>query len=97
GGTTLAGVWDDIAAVGDALARRREADALVHSMAARMHAVHTTLAAARAPRRRTVVIEWLDPLYVAGHWTPELVRRAGGIDVLAEPGTHSVCVGVDQV
>jgi iron complex transport system substrate-binding protein len=43
------------------------------------------------------VIEWLDPVFAAGHWTPELVRRAGGIDVLAEPGTHSVQVDVAAV
>ena len=31
-------------------------------------------------------IEWLDPLYLAGHWVPELVTAAGGKDVGAEPG-----------
>ena len=39
----------------------------------------------------------LDPLFSAGHWTPELVRRAGGIDVLAAPGAHSVTIAVDQI
>jgi iron complex transport system substrate-binding protein len=43
------------------------------------------------------VIEWLDPLFAAGHWSPELVRRAGGIDVLAQPGMHSLQVDVDTV
>ena len=52
--------------------------------------MHEALKAARAPRPGVVVIEWLDPLYSAGHWTPELVRRAGGIDVIAQPGAHSV-------
>jgi iron complex transport system substrate-binding protein len=59
--------------------------------------VHETLKAARAPRPRVAVIEWLDPLFVAGHWMPELVRRAGGIDVLAKPGAHSVKIDVDAV
>jgi iron complex transport system substrate-binding protein len=52
---------------------------------------------ARAPRPRVAVIEWLDPLFVAGHWSPELVRRAGGTDVLAVPGAHSVEVDVDAI
>ena len=43
------------------------------------------------------MIEWLDPVFAAGHWTPELVRRAGGIDALAEPGAHSVVVDVEHV
>ena len=94
GGTTLDGVWDDLRRVGDAIGRRERADALVASLAARMRRVHETLKAARAPRPRVAVIEWLDPLFVAGHWSPELVRRAGGIDVLAQPGAHSVQIDV---
>ena len=83
--------------VGDAIGRRAEADALIASSTARMRRVHETLKAARAPRPRVAVIEWIDPLFVAGHWSPELVRRAGGIDVLAEPGAHSVQIDVDAV
>jgi iron complex transport system substrate-binding protein len=97
GGTTLDGVWDDVRRVGDAIGRRTAADALIDSLIARMRRVHEKLKAARAPRPRAAVIEWLDPLFAAGHWSPELVRRAGGIDVLAQPGMHSVQVDVDAV
>jgi len=97
GGTTLDGVWDDVRRVGDAIGRRAEAESLIASSAARMRRVHETLKAARAPRPRVAVIEWTNPLFAAGHWTPELVRRAGGIDVLAEPGTHSVRIDVGVV
>jgi iron complex transport system substrate-binding protein len=97
GGTTLDGVWDDVRRVGNAIGRRDAAGALIDSLVARMRRVHETLKAARAPRPRVAVIEWLDPVFAAGHWTPELVRRAGGIDVLAEPGTHSVQVDVAAV
>jgi iron complex transport system substrate-binding protein len=34
-------------------------------------------------------IEWLEPLYLAGHWVPDLVAAAGGVDVGAVPGAHS--------
>jgi iron complex transport system substrate-binding protein len=96
-GTTLDGVWADVAAVGAALERDAAAADLLASMDARLRAVHDTLKAARAPRPRIAVIEWLDPLFFAGHWTPDLVRRAGGIDVLASPGDHSATITVDQV
>jgi iron complex transport system substrate-binding protein len=97
GGTSLAGVWEDVRRVGDAIGRRTEAEALIATAVVRMRHVHETLGAARAPRPRVAVIEWMDPLFAAGHWSPELVRRAGGIDVLAEPGAHSVQVDVDTV
>ncbi|HEU4720228.1 MAG TPA: ABC transporter substrate-binding protein [Gemmatimonadaceae bacterium] len=97
GGTTLDGVWDDVRRVGDAIERRAEADRLIDSSLARIRRVHATLKAARAPRPRVAVIEWLDPLFAAGHWSPELVRRAGGVDVLALPGAHSAQVDLDAV
>ena len=97
GGTTLDGVWEDIGRVGRAIGRSAEADALLVSLSERLFRVHETLRTALAPRPRVAVIEWLDPPYAAGHWTPELVRRSGGADVLAKPGAHSVHVTVDQV
>lgn len=96
-GRTLDGVWNDVREVGAAIGREREAAELLASLDARMRRVHETLKAARAPRPRVAVIEWLDPLFAAGHWTPDLVRRAGGIDVLAEPGAHSVAVDLGRV
>jgi iron complex transport system substrate-binding protein len=42
-----------------------------------------------APRPRVVAVEWLDPVFVAGHWTPQLIDLAGGTDLLGLPGEHS--------
>ena len=38
---------------------------------------------------RVAALEWLDPIYVAGHWTPQMIEYAGGLDVLGMPGEHS--------
>jgi iron complex transport system substrate-binding protein len=95
--TTLGAVWEEIRHVGDVIGTRSEADALIASLETRVRRVHDTLKAAAAPRPRVAVIEWLDPTFVAGHWAPELVKRAGGIDVLATPGMHSVQCTVDAV
>jgi len=74
-----------------------DVEELVEHARSRMRAVHERLKAARAPRPRVAVIEWTDPIFAAGHWVPEMVRRAGGIDVLAEPGEHSTTRTLDQV
>ncbi|HEU4632202.1 MAG TPA: ABC transporter substrate-binding protein [Gemmatimonadaceae bacterium] len=89
GGTTLDGIWADVRAVAGALGEPARGAALLAAAEARLRRVHETLKAARAPRPRVAVIEWTDPPYAAGHWVPELVRRAGGVDVLATPGEHS--------
>jgi iron complex transport system substrate-binding protein len=40
-------------------------------------------------RPRVAAIEWFDPVFVAGHWTPQLIEMAGGVDVLGFAGEHS--------
>jgi iron complex transport system substrate-binding protein len=89
GATTLDGIFDDIRRVAVALGAEDRADVLEQQARARMRVVHETLEAAQAPRPRVAVIEWTDPIFAAGHWVPEMVRRAGGEDVLAKPGEHS--------
>ncbi|MCI0771155.1 MAG: cobalamin-binding protein, partial [Chloroflexi bacterium] len=46
---------------------------------------------------RVACIEWLEPMIVAGHWVPELVEMAGGVDVLAEPGQPSRRITMDDL
>lgn len=90
GGTSIDGIMRDIRAVADALGVPDEADELIAGEYARLRTVHQTLKAAAAPRPRVLLVEWSDPVYVAGHWGPEQIRRAGGIDVLGVAGAHSV-------
>jgi iron complex transport system substrate-binding protein len=48
-------------------------------------------------RPRVLCLEWLDPPYVAGHWVPEMVERAGGVDVLGHQGKPSFRVDWETV
>jgi iron complex transport system substrate-binding protein len=57
-------------------------------------AMEAKIALARArvrglPPRRVFVGEWLDPPFAAGHWLPEMVAAAGGVEVLGQPGQPS--------
>jgi iron complex transport system substrate-binding protein len=89
----LTGIWNDIRLVGEAIGRESEAESLVVSLQKRMEDGPPP----RATRPRVVCVEWLEPLYLAGHWVPELIRAAGGVDAMAVPGKHSVISHWDQV
>ena len=52
--------------------------------------VGAAAARAKRPSRRGVFLEWLDPPYPAGHWTPDILELAGLDDPLARPGAPSV-------
>jgi iron complex transport system substrate-binding protein len=47
------------------------------------------LAVRGAPRPRVAALEWLDPVFVGGHWVPQLIEMAGGEDVLGFAGEPS--------
>jgi iron complex transport system substrate-binding protein len=55
------------------------------------------LAAQCASRPRVFCMEWLDPVYCSGHWVPEMVRIAGGVDELAREGSDSVRIAWNDV
>ena len=92
GASTLDGVLADIQGVADAFGDEVAGVSLVTALRQRIAHVHEKLAAAKAPRPRVAVIEWTEPLFIAGHWVPEIIRRAGGTDFVGIPGSHSTVV-----
>jgi len=79
-------VFADMGRVGAALDLAGEAEELVAGLRYRLGSIPRSRSS-KPPR--VLVMEWVDPPYVAGHWVPELVAAAGGQDVGAEPGTRS--------
>lgn len=75
----LQDILDNILLVGDLTGAREQAAEVVGRLRSRMDAVAARVA---GPRPRVVCLEWLAPLYVGGHWVPEMVAMAGGVDVL---------------
>jgi iron complex transport system substrate-binding protein len=85
--TSLREVLDDTVAVGEVLGRGEDAREKVAALVERLARVEEAVAG--LPRPRVCCIEWLDPPFSAGHWVPEMVRIAGGEEVLAGPGEPS--------
>lgn len=73
--------------VGRATGTESRAEELVASLRERIERVRAT--SARLPRIRTLCSEWFDPPFVGGHWIPEMVRIAGGDNLLTEPTERS--------
>lgn len=84
---SLADVCTDIRAVGAATGRAEQAETLIETFEKDIANVERS--AAGLDRPRVLCLEWLDPPYVAGHWVPEMVERAGGTDVLGHAGKPS--------
>jgi iron complex transport system substrate-binding protein len=77
----------DIRTIAEATGHRDEGVSLVAHSARRIDRVRLAVRGARRPR--VLALEWLDPVFVAGHWTPQMIEFAGGEDVLGLPTEES--------
>ena len=77
----------DARTLAEATDRRDAALELIRASSNRIDRVRLQTRGARRPR--VAALEWLDPPFAAGHWTPQLIDFAGGEDVLGFPGEHS--------
>jgi iron complex transport system substrate-binding protein len=92
---TVDEVLDAVAAVGRRGGAAAAAEAVVGDLRSRLAAV--AAAVAGRTRARVLVLEWTDPPFLAGHWVPELVRRAGGEPVAGVEGGRSVTAAWDEL
>jgi len=84
---TLGEVLGDVRTLAQATDAKDAGVDLVQDAARRIDRVR--LAVRDAPPVSVAALEWLDPVFVAGHWTPQLIEYAGGIDLLGLPGERS--------
>lgn len=92
---TLVEVLDSILLVGRLAGTMRAAIQLVEDLRARIDAV--SRAVTEQPVISVLTLEWIDPVFVGGHWVPEMVDRAGGRDVLGQAGYPSREVSWHQI
>ncbi|MCE2390927.1 MAG: cobalamin-binding protein [Proteobacteria bacterium] len=96
--SSLQEVFETVEWVGDAAGQAGKARRAVAEMRARLDAVRQRSAALPSrDRPRVAVLEWLHPPFNAGHWTPQLVEFAGGIDCLGNPFEPSTTVSWERV
>jgi iron complex transport system substrate-binding protein len=90
---------DDVVASVVDLAERLGAPDAGREVAGRMQLAIEGVRAATAglPRPRVFIAEWIDPPYTAGHWVPDMVHAAGGVNLLSAAGDRSVATSWDAV
>jgi iron complex transport system substrate-binding protein len=86
---SLEQIFDNLRDLGAATGRLQIAETLIAEGRARLENIDATTRTLSS-RPKVFCMEWIDPVYCCGHWVPEMVRIAGGIDQLGREGTDSV-------
>ena len=84
---TIGETQADVLAVAAATDTQEQGERLVAQAAQRLERVEAAVAGLERPR--VLALEWLDPPFVAGHWTPQMIELAGGEDAAGFPGEPS--------
>lgn len=88
---SLGEIMDNITDLGAHADRADEAGGLVARLRADLHEIRSVTAPLEK-RPRVFCMEWADPVFCAGHWVPEMVDAAGGVDAIARRGEESTRV-----
>ena len=91
----LGDILNDVLRIGEATHRSLQAASLVQELKVRIEAVRDRTARSTSPQ--VTCLEWFDPLYIAGHWVPEMIQIAGGNDILGTAGEPSFKIEWDAV
>ena len=86
--STLGEVLSDVRTLAQATDRKDAGVDLVRDAADRLDRVRLGLRSV-VDRPRVAMLEWLDPVWVGGHWVPQMIDYAGGEDVLGLAGEPS--------
>ncbi|HYY23181.1 MAG TPA: ABC transporter substrate-binding protein [Thermoleophilaceae bacterium] len=92
---TIGEVLADVPRLAEAAGVPDSGQRLVAEAGARLDAVQARVEG--EPRTRVAALEWLDPVFVGGHWVPQMVEMAGGEDVLGRPGERSRTADWEEV
>ena len=89
-------IFANVSELGEATDRAKEADELIANGRAKLQRI-AAVTSRLSHRPRVFCMEWLDPIYCSGHWVPEMVKLAGGVDTLSREGEDSVRIPWDDV
>jgi len=93
---SLAEIEENIRDLGIATGRLKQAEELIASGRAKLQRI-ASLTSSVSFTPRVFCMEWLDPVYCSGHWVPEMVEIAGGLDQLGRAGADSIRIAWDDV
>jgi iron complex transport system substrate-binding protein len=93
---SLEEIFANLRELGEATGHIKEAEELIAEGRARLQKIEA-VTRNLSVRPRVFCMEWLDPVYGSGHWVPEMVKIAGGLDALSQEGADSVRIPWDEV
>lgn len=93
----LKDVFDNAVTIARILGKEENAYDLLAKLEKRTGKIIDTLRKNKAGLKRIMLMEWLDPIYNCGHWIPDMIAQAGGVDMLSNPSGYSIPIPWEKI
>lgn len=94
---TLEDVFKSVIQIAKVFEKEEKGYQHLHQLQQRIDTIIDTQRKHRLRPRRVSLLEWINPIYNCGHWIPDQVALAGGIDMLSNPGGDSIVTNWDKI
>lgn len=94
---TFEEAFADAEAIAEAVGPTETSDAVIAALGQRVDCVRDTSQRRGGPRPVVTLLEWVDPLFCAGHWTPQLIEWSGGDDPIGNTGQPSRQITMEEL
>lgn len=91
----LTDILNDIQTIGKETHKEEEAEDLIKNLKNRIDYIRNKTKLVK--KLKVCVIEWIEPIMIAGNWIPEMIKIAGGINLISEHGKHSKKINLKQI
>lgn len=90
-------VFSSSITIATVLGEEEKAYAYLSNLQSRINNIIDKLRSAKAKPKRVMLMEWMEPIYNCGHWIPDQIAMAGGIDMLSNPRGDSIVTSWDKI
>ena len=87
-------IIQSVTKLGQILNKEKKSVEIVNSLERRIQHIQNS---EKKPTPKVVAIEWIEPFFTAGHWIPQMIEFAGGINLISKSGEHSRRMDMDEV
>ena len=94
---TLNDVYQSAITIASTLGNEAAAYKYLAALQATTDTILDVLRKHKIPLKRVLLMEWIEPIYNCGHWIPDQIAQAGGIDMMSNPGGDSIVTQWDKI
>lgn len=94
---SLEDVIESAKLIARAMNRPKAADKYIHKNQSKIDFISSKIQILSSPPKEILFLEWMDPFFNCGHWIPQQIEKAGGVDLLSNPLGDSVVLEWDKI